>query len=89
MGTDIFYLAEKRVGEHWEPAFQTYYDPDPDEPDAPRILNHAGEFYVDTIPKLSKVGPPGGVRVVFHFCCWTLISPTIITPSTGPATVAG
>ena len=24
---------------------------------------------VDTIPKLSKVGPPEGVRVVFHFCC--------------------
>ena len=24
---------------------------------------------VDTIPKLSKVGPPEGVRVVFHFGC--------------------
>ncbi len=43
MGTDIIYLAEKRVGDHWEPAFDTYYEPD--DPDEPRFLDHEGEFY--------------------------------------------
>ncbi len=32
MGTDISYLAEKRVGDHWEPAFDTYLESgDPDK----------------------------------------------------------
>lgn len=43
MGTDIFYLAEKRVDDHWEPAFETYYEP-PD-PDGQRILDHEEQFY--------------------------------------------
>ena len=37
------YLAEKRVDDHWEPAFETYYEPD--DPDAERFLDHEEEFY--------------------------------------------
>ena len=43
MGTDIHYFAEKRVGDHWEPAFDSYYD-DPDEPED-RELWHGDQFY--------------------------------------------
>lgn len=45
MGTDIFYLAEKRVGDHWEPAFETFAFSDPDDPDGSRFLYHEDEFY--------------------------------------------
>jgi hypothetical protein len=43
MGTDISYLAEKRVGDHWEPAFDTYHETD--DPDEPRFLYHKNQFY--------------------------------------------
>jgi hypothetical protein len=43
MGTDISYLAEKRVGDHWEPAFDTYLGAG--DPDEPRILSHENQFY--------------------------------------------
>ena len=43
MGTDITYLAEKRVGDHWEPAFDTYLESG--DPDEPRFLYHGNQFY--------------------------------------------
>ena len=43
MGTDIHYYAEKRTGDHWEPAFQTYYEDENDLED--RSLWHGEQFY--------------------------------------------